>query len=206
VRPQTWREVGDQLGAVGGVDDLRMELDAVEAARLVRDDRIGRTDRGGDRDEAGGDRVDLVAVTHPDLVAFAFGPESVEQRAGRLDVDERAAELAAVARDDDVAAELRRHDLLTVADAEDRHAGVEQTLRCAGRGFQRDRGGAARQDDALRLHPLERLFGGLEGGDFAVDAGFANTARDELGDLAAKVDDENAVGMLHAGRIAGWDP
>ncbi len=34
-------------------------------------------------------------------------------------------------------------------------------------------------------------LGALEGVDLAIDTGFADTARDELRDLAAEIDDEN---------------
>ncbi len=63
-----------------------------------------------------------------------------------------------------------------------------------------------REDDTLGLHPVERGLGGLEGGDLAVDAGLADAAGDQLGYLAAEIDDENAVWVLHVGRIAGWRP
>ena len=42
------REIGQQLAAVGGMDDLGMELGAVELAAFVGDHREGRTIAGGD--------------------------------------------------------------------------------------------------------------------------------------------------------------
>ncbi len=35
--------------------------------------------------------------------------------------------------------------------------------------------------------------------DFAIDAGFAHAARNQLRHLAAEIDDENAVGMSYLG-------
>ena len=66
------------------------------------------------------------------------------------------------------------------------------------------RRGAAGQDDALGIEPLERFGGGVEGRDFGIDSGFANAARDQLRDLAAEVDDEDGFSGLdrHARRIA----
>ena len=54
------------------------------------------------------------------------------------------------------------------------------------------------------LQPLERLVGGVERGDLAIDAGLAHAARDQLGHLAAEVDDEDGFGGLdrHGGPIA----
>ena len=49
-------EVGEQLRAVGGVDDLGVELGAVIAPRLVGDDREGRAVAGRDDLEARGRR------------------------------------------------------------------------------------------------------------------------------------------------------
>ncbi len=67
-------EVGDKLAAVGRVDHLGVELGAVEPALFVGDDREGRAVADGDDLEAGRKSGDLVAVAHPDLVAFADVP------------------------------------------------------------------------------------------------------------------------------------
>ena len=75
-----------------------------------------------------------VAVAHPDGIALADFPEAVEERACRLDLDIGAAELGGVAALDR-AAELCGHRLLAVADAEDRHAGLEHRLRRARAAF-----------------------------------------------------------------------
>jgi hypothetical protein len=61
----------------------------------------------------------------------------------------------------DLAAELLRHGLLAVADAEQRHAGLIDRLwrqRCV---FVEDGGGPAGKDHRLRLHLTEHLFGFL---------------------------------------------
>jgi hypothetical protein len=41
---------------------------------------------------------------------------------------------------------------------------------------------------------MERLLGLLVGNDFGIDAGFAHPPGDQLGDLAAEIDDEDGVG------------
>src|SRR5689334_7069942 len=53
------------------------------------------------------------------------------------------------------------------------------------------------------MKAVERLFRGVERSDFAIDAGLAHAARDELRHLAAEVDDEDGFGRLdrHVGPI-----
>ena len=66
---------------------------------------------------------DAVAVAHPDRIALADLPDAVGQRRRYRQLDLGAAELAVMAGLD-LAAELMRHRLLAVADAEHRHAGL----------------------------------------------------------------------------------
>ena len=49
----------------------------------------------------------------------------------------------------------------------------------------------------LGAQPFEGFLGGVERGDLAIDARFADAAGDELGHLAAEVDDEQGFGRLH---------
>jgi hypothetical protein len=134
---------------------------------------------------------------------FPDVPQPVEQSGGGNDLDERAAELLPVGGDD-LAAELLVERLLAVADAEQGQTAVEHDLRSAGALRVDDRGGAAGEDDALRLEAAERLFRRVERRDFGIDAGFADATRDELCHLAAEVDDEDGFGGVgrHARRIA----
>src|SRR5205807_9752465 len=101
--------------------------------RLVGD----RGERGvlrlADDPEAGRERDDAVAMAHPDLVALARLPDAVIERARLFHLDESAAELPDVLALD-LAAELMRHRLLAVTDAEDWHAGAvdgRRRQRCA---------------------------------------------------------------------------
>src|SRR3546814_4923266 len=118
--------------AIGGMDDLRVELHRVIAAIVVGDHRIGRAGARRDDAEAGRKFGHLVAVAHPHLVRFALGPQPVEQDARIEDFDESVAEFTAVATLD-AAAELRLHRLLPVTDAEQRDARIEDRLRDARR-------------------------------------------------------------------------
>ena len=72
-------EIADQPGAVGGVDDLGVEHQAVVAALLVGDQREGRVLRGADAGKAGRQAGDAVAVAHPHDMALAGLPHAVEQ-------------------------------------------------------------------------------------------------------------------------------
>ena len=143
--------------------------------------------------EAGRQLRDPVAVAHPDLLAVARLPDAVEQRRLGLDLDLGAAELAVVAGLD-LAAELLRHGLLAVADAQHRHVGGEDGGIGGGRLALDHRGRAAGQDDAARVELLDlRGVDGLEGMDLAVDAGFAHAPGDQLGDLGTEIDDQQTV-------------
>ena len=105
----------------------------------------------------------------------------------------------------DLAAELGRHGHLAVADAEHRHAGVEDQLRRARRAGLVHRLRAAREDHALGLHLAEGGFGLLERDDLAIDALLADAAGDQLGHLTAEIDNQNLLMRRgHMGRrLAG---
>src|SRR5260370_33481140 len=94
---------------------FRMEQDAVETPVIVGNRGNGRAAARGHRAEAGWQRVDLVAVAHPYLLARGLRPESVEQAALADHVDKRAAELL-VGAQGDTAAKLGAHRLHAVAD------------------------------------------------------------------------------------------
>ena len=186
-------EVLEQRRALRGVDDLGMEEAAVEASRVVGDRGIGRAvGRRGDP-EPGGDRVDLVAVAHPHLGARAFRPQPVEQWAVGDDVDRGAAEFLGIG-ERHPAAKLGAHRLHAVADRQHRNAERKDDLGRARRRGLRDGGGAAREDDASGRKRADGVHAHRVGVDFAVDAVLAHPPRDQLGDLAAEIEDQDAVG------------
>jgi hypothetical protein len=73
-------------------------------------------------------------MAHPDRMLLAHAPGGIEQRACGLDLDIGTAKLPMVPAFD-LAAELGGHGHLAVADAEHRHAGIEDRLRRARRAF-----------------------------------------------------------------------
>src|SRR3546814_19801074 len=96
-----------------------------------------------------------------------------------LHLDEGAAELAALAPFD-IAAQLLHHRLLAIAYAQHGPARVEEMLRGAGAVLPHDGGGAAGQDDALGLQPLQGFGGVVDGRDPGIDAPLAHSAGDEM--------------------------
>src|SRR5215213_3747670 len=94
------------------------------------------------------------------------------------------------------AAELVDHQLHPVTDAEHRNAELEQLLAERRGALGIDRGRAAREHQALRpafLYPLERRVVRQQ---LAEDPALADAPRDQLGVLAAEVEDENLLGRL----------
>jgi hypothetical protein len=103
------------------MDDLGMELDAVEPAvgRLEGGDRRGF--RACDDAGAGRGRGDRVPMAHPDDLLLR---QALEQLSLLRRVDDGLAELGHPCPLD-AAAELLRHQLHAVADAQRRHAELE---------------------------------------------------------------------------------
>ena len=86
------------------------------------------------------------------------------------------------------------HDLLPVADPENWDAEIEEIFRGARRIFVYDTRWSAGKDHGPWSKVLQEVFGHrVERVYFAVDTEFSQSASDELGDLRAEVDDEEAV-------------
>ena len=137
-----------------------------------------------------------VAVAHPDRIFLALLPDALEQRRVLGDQHLGAAEFAVVAGLD-LAAELMRHRLLAVADAEHGDACFEQLFRRERRVLVEHRGRPAGEDHGGGLHPREGFGGLLVGHDLGIDLLFAHPARNELRHLGAEIDDENLVVLIH---------
>ena len=96
----------------------------------------------------------------------------------------------------DDTAQLLRHGLHAVADAQHRHAQLEHGMRHAHGAFFVGRGVAAGQDDALQaLSQLLAHEGVVDVArvHFGIDAGFADATGDQLGDLRTVVENEDAL-------------
>lgn len=99
-------------------------------------------------------------------------------------------------READHAAQLLRHGLHAVADAQHGHALLEHGVRHAHGALFVGRGVAAGQDDALQaLRHLVAHEGVVDvaGVHFRIDADFADAAGNQLGDLRTIVKNEDAL-------------
>ena len=179
-------EVLEDVLAVRRVHDLGVELDAVEPALrgFERGDRRRRR-RARDR-SALGRRGDRVAVAHPRGLLLR---QALEQLAAR-GVERRLAELAH-ARPLDRAAEVERHELGAVADAEHGDAELVQARVDPRRRVGVDRGGPAAQDQRRGLAGARLRGGDPVADELGVDAALAHAARDQLRVLAAEVEHEH---------------
>jgi hypothetical protein len=101
----------------------------------------------------------------------------------------------------DPAAQHVDHRLLAIADAQHRHAQLEDLGRGARAARLGDAGRAARQDHRPgRQRPQTIAIERVEGMDLGIDVELAQAARDQLRHLAAEIDDE---AELMAGHGAG---
>ena len=184
---------------LAGVGDLGMELDAVEAARLVGDSGDWRAVGGCDQLEAARKRAHPIAVAHPHVEqAVAFGIHLVldahEQPRVPARPNLRISELA-VSRRLDLPAELRRHRLHPIADAEHRHPQLEHRVRGAVAGRLVHRLGASGEDDPPWRQGAEPFGTDVERVDLGVHVRLAHAPCDELGVLGPEIEDDDPVGV-----------
>ncbi len=147
--------------------------------------------------EALGQARDGVAVAHPDrLLALDPGEQRLVRR-GDADVG-RA--VLAVVEGDDVAAELVGHQLGAVADPEDGDApGPDGRIGSRGARVV-DRIRAARQDDRPGSAPFQLGVRRVVRQQLRVDIELAHASRDELGELAAEIEDDDGLAVVGVGR------
>ena len=192
-------EPGEDLRAVRRMDDLWVELDAVEAALGVLEGGDRRLAARGEGREARRRLEDGVAVTHP---ALLLGGQSLEQRAAAICQSQPAAAELARRRLLHAATELVDHQLHAVTDAQHRDAEVEQLLAKGGGALGIDRGGAAGEHQAPRAALLDPLERGVVREQLAEDPALADAPGNQLGVLAAEVEDQHLLRRLR-GRELG---
>ncbi len=167
-----------------------MELDAVQPARSVSSNAAT-----GDSDEdasatapAGGSKtVSRWLIQH---VCSDGSPASSRPVLG--DRERGAAELAD-RRALDAAAQLERHRLHPVTDAEHRDPELEQLRTQLGRALAVDRRRTAGEDQPARRAPLDLLERRVVRQQLGEHAALAHPPRDQLRVLAPEVEDENLV-------------
>jgi hypothetical protein len=190
------------------VDDLGVELDAVETPIPILEGRDRRRGRAGHDPRAEGRRGHRVTVAHP---ADLLGRQALEELAPGLGGELRTAELRRV-RALDAAAEVSRHQLHPVADPEHRDAELEDPGIDPGRPLGVDRRRPSGEDERQRPPGRQRGRGGRVRHELRVHAALAHPSRDQLRVLAAEVDDEDGplLGRLLGSRkrydLAHYEP
>ena len=171
---------------------FRVELDRVQALFLVLCRSYRAVDRVGSDLEARGCLLNVVVVAHP-----ADG--------GRLNIREHFAVIVhehlrlavlTLRCTADVTAQQMHHQLAAIADAQHRHTPGKDLRVDRGRILQINTVGATGEDDALGVLCLDDRQISFIGIDLTVDIVLADTARDQLVVLAAKVQHDNSF-MLH---------
>ena len=171
-----------------------MKLHTVEMPILIGDGGKRRAAAGGHHLESRGESVDAVAVAHPDRVALAGLPDMLEQGGSRLDLHQRPPEFPLVGGLDRAAQSLH-HRLLAITDAEDRQAHIENGGGRLRRGRLMHRSRAAGEDEAGRIELAHRLrLASEKRPDLAIGPGLPHPPCDQLGHLAAEIEDQDAVG------------
>ena len=162
-----------------------MQVQAEDIAFDVAHGGIGAGDGLGQAYEAGWQRLDLVAMTHPD-VEFRGKPREKRRRLHHIDVG--MAVFAGVAGLDG-AIQRAGGELHAVADAEYRHAQREDGGVAERRAFFEDARRSAGEDDAGRFAAAQRFGGGVETQQFRVDVLFADASGNELTILRTEIED-----------------
>ncbi|EEG34045.1 hypothetical protein NEIFLAOT_00913 [Neisseria flavescens NRL30031/H210] len=188
-----------QGAALFGVGYFGVELDAVELFFGVfhHGNRAGR--RVADDGETGRQFGNFIAVAHP-YVERVW--RIVLNAACQLAVDGfdlRVTEFALVAGLH-FAAQVVRHKLHAVADAQNRNTQIKNTGIGLIIGFVNGIGTAGK-DDAFGVEGFDFVQRHIEGMQFAVNVGFAHAAGDKLGNLRTEVEDEDFV-LGHGGNFA----
>ena len=167
------------------VRDFRMKLHAIERSTLVLHRCEGTGRCGRERFEHIGQRVDLIAMTHPN---GCFLRQTVQQVGIVVDVQRRATILTRL-RVLYFGAQQLATDLHAVADAENRYAEFQQArvaLRCA---FFINTARTAAENQPFGFHRGQRFQRRVGRDKQTEDTRLTYTSGDELHVLRAKVED-----------------
>jgi hypothetical protein len=182
-------EVLDHVHAALGVENLRVKLDAVEAALGVLDAGVRRVVRNGGGDEARRELGELVAVRIPDAELFR---QAGEELAGFLDRQVAVAVFPRLAQRDR-ATEKVAHELDAVTDAKHGHAELEDgriRMRCR---LRVNALGSTGEDDAHDTIGAKLGRRRAEVVDFRVDLALADATCDDLRQLGTEIEDGDCL-------------
>ncbi len=188
----------EDLRAVRGMDDLGVELDPVEPAIAALKRRDRRAGARGQRGEPLGGLEDGVTVAHPALLLGRQAREKLAAVAGERKMG--ATELPGVGALD-AAAKRLDHGLHPVTDAEHRQTELEELGAQGGSAGRVHGRRAAGEDQRGGIAAANRLDRCVVREELGEDAQLAHPPRDELGVLAAEVEDQH----LFAGRARSLD-
>ncbi len=189
------QEVVEDLPTARRMRHLGVEQHPENRPRLVLKGRHRRIRARGGHAELGRRLLDPIAVTGPyrDAVLRLESPEEASR--ARVSNDDVGPPVFALPRRLDLAARQMRDELHAVANGEDRRAELEQ-LGVGGRRTGIEHGARAPGQDHPpgRELPDERdICPARRRMDLAVDVRLAHAPRDELGELGAVVEDQDAV-------------
>ena len=185
-------EVAQHGPTILGMIDLRVELHAIKPARFVAD-----ADRwAGIRVRHEPERLrhlgHIVAVAHP---RDALLRQATEETAVSIEPGLRLAVLACgvLSGSGHFPAEILRHELAAVADAEDWDSEPEDLRIYLRRTFSVHALRAAGEDDADGVKGTDLIHGHCVRLDFAIDIALAHAARNELIILSSKIEDDDRL-------------
>ena len=192
-------EVLQQVLAVRRVHDLRVELHPVELAPRLLERCDGCRGRLSDDTRTLGRCGDGVAVRHPHRLLA----RQVAEQLALFSAELRLPELGG-ARPLDTPAEIERHQLRAVTDAERRDAELEDAGIDARRVLRVDRRRAAGEDHRVRVSRADLLRRHLVRDELGVHARVAHASRDQLCVLTTEV--EHQHGALLRSRLGHRQP
>ena len=170
-----------------GVGDLGMELDTVEGLLHVTN-RGERTGIGGSEgNECVIETRHLIAMAHPDR---GERRDAAQQSFGGTDLESSSSVFPCRSGLDD-ATEQFAAQLHSVTNAQYRNTQFKQSRIAARRPRLADAGRPTRKDDALGSKRTKGFQRGRGSHQEAECTGLSHSARDELGILAAKIEDQD---------------
>ena len=171
--------------------DLGVELHAVKMARRVGHGGNGRIGRLTTVLEARRQSGYPVPMAHPHVVLRIPVVHGIAEKGIRRDPRHPGVAKLALVRGLHRAAQLKRHGLHAVANAQHRHAQLKNDARRPRRFLQGHAFRPPGEDDAARRPVDDFRLGNIKGQNFAKDPELPHPARDELGVLRSKVEDQN---------------
>lgn len=179
------QEIPENFLPVRGVNHFRVKLQAPELAFLVAY-RCNNVPGLRQNSEASRKHFDAVAVTHPDR---EWVRNTGEEGSGIGQIYDGLAEFPLISGYY-LPASRPCHQLQAVTDSQHGNTQIEKLGRQPGAPRPADGIGAPRKNDSDGLQAFYTVHRRSKGGDFTVNRKLADPARDQLGILRAKIQNE----------------